>query len=408
MSPNPKNTVRDENIFQPFFDIIDSIVEIYLATVIKPFLVFHEKFYNKLNHQLRDLLDSNSDRIPTWFTANFITYFRTLLIIPCLMLLVNGYYISSAIIVLSVDFGDFLDGVVARYWVDKKKEQQNKMGMNKYTLSDESEFEPSTESSSLVTSWLTNQNNRAYGGFIDAVCDKVFVVPCWIYLLSTVPSSSIGLYWLQYIVLWCLILTEVSSGTIRFRAYFTLGTVATPKVQGLNFSSSAVKADHIGKAKQTFEMLGTTFYVLPSIFRSVGLLLLTAAVPLAYESVRRKIVKRVIYVDGTVEHLDSNVLKFWTQAKGMGSKLIVGISNGDNYKDMVLNACCVEKVDAVVTAAPEKITLSFMKKYGIDFVVCKAGQTPVSNEVLSARMCLIISEDDAIATVLESKGGKEM
>ena len=90
------------------------------------------------------------------------------------------------------------------------------------------------------------------------------------------------------------------------------------------------------------------------------------------------------------------------------SKLIVGISNGDNHKGMVLNACCVEKVDAVVTAAPEKITLSFMKMYGIDFVVCKAGQTLVSNEVLSARKCLIISEDGAYANVLESKGGKEM
>lgn len=151
-------------------------------------------------------------------------------------------------------------------------------------------------------------------------------------------------------------------------------------------------------------MLGTSFFIL----RYIGLILLTSAVPLAYESVRRKIAKRVIYVDGTVEHLDHNVFKFLTQAKGMGSKLIVGISDGDNYTNMVLNACCVENVDAVITAAPKKITSQFMAKHGIDFVVCKAGQSSVSDEVVSEKKGLVISDDGKVANILEWKGGKDM
>merc|ERR1712228_231504 len=101
-----------------------------------------------------------------------------------------------------------------------------------------------------------------------------------------------------------------------------------------NFASSAVKADHVGKAKQTFEMLGTTFFIFP-FTHLIGLLILIPAVPLAYESVRRKITNRVIYVDGTVTQLDHSVLKLWMQANGMGSKLIVGVSEGGS-QDMFL------------------------------------------------------------------------
>jgi hypothetical protein len=97
-----------------------------------------------------------------------------------------------------------------------------------------------TGSPQTLTSWQVLHWNRTYGGFVDAVCDKAFVVPCWISLLHTVPSSSY-VQIAQYITLICLILAEVASGCIRFRAYFASVAVPAPKVEGFDFSTSAVK-----------------------------------------------------------------------------------------------------------------------------------------------------------------------
>lgn len=106
------------------FALVDSIVELYLSSVVKPFVSLHEKFYSGLNKVLRKLLDDNKSKIPDWFTANFITYLRTGFVIPTLLLLAWGHSLVPSLIVILVDFGDFLDGVVARYWVDVKKERE--------------------------------------------------------------------------------------------------------------------------------------------------------------------------------------------------------------------------------------------------------------------------------------------
>jgi len=114
----------DKTLLKTIMDLVDVIVELFLGNVIKPFLKLHEKAYGALNATLRSLLDNNKDHIPDWFTANFITYARTVLVIPCILLLSWGHTVLPSVIVILVDFGDFLDGVVARYWVDIKKEQQ--------------------------------------------------------------------------------------------------------------------------------------------------------------------------------------------------------------------------------------------------------------------------------------------
>lgn len=98
----------------------------------------------------------------------------------------------------------------------------------------------STGSPHKVTPWVVAHQIRTYGGFIDAVCDKAFVIPCWIFLLSMVSDTTYA-QTLQYVVLWCLILAETASGSIRFRAFFTAGGVAAPIVEGFDFSTSAVK-----------------------------------------------------------------------------------------------------------------------------------------------------------------------
>jgi phosphatidylglycerophosphate synthase len=259
-----------------------------------------------------------------------------------------------------------------------------------------------TGSPHSVLSWTQLHRNRTYGGFIDAVCDKAFVIPCWISLLHSVPSTRY-LKIFQYLALLCLILAETASGCIRFQAYFTAGGVPAPKVDGFDFSTSAVKADHIGKAKQTFEMVGTALFILP-LTRYFGLVLLLLAVPLAYESVRRKVKKRVIYVNGNVDvaSFDNKTLKFWIQAKAMGSKLIVGIP-GENVKDMVLNACASSSVDQVIAEAPAKADLMFLEKQGIDFCISAPGQAKfATDEVVNANRCLAIGED-GVARPLKAK-----
>lgn len=210
--------------------------------------------------------------------------------------------------------------------------------------------------------------------------------------------------WLQYTVLLFLILAEVSSGCIRFRAYFTSVAVPAPKVEGFDFSTSAVKADHIGKAKQTFEMVGTALFILPWL-RYFGLFFLILAVPLAYESVRRKITTRVLYVNGgkNLDYLDHKTLKFWMQARAMCSKLMVGFpegNNGDNKKaemGKIFNALACSCVDEAVAEAPGKLDLMFLENQKIDYVISKTSDAQfVTDEVVNAGRCLQIGEDGVV------------
>mmetsp|Transcript_13866 Transcript_13866/g.23065 ORF Transcript_13866/g.23065 Transcript_13866/m.23065 type:complete len:403 (-) Transcript_13866:505-1713(-) len=394
---------------QPLFDIIDAIVELYLQFVIKPFLEFHDVFYASLNKFCRSQLD-NAKKVPVWFTANFITYLRTALIIPTLCMLSWRWWVPVSLTIIFVDFGDFLDGVVARYWVDKKKEEKAKKDEAKAKVgSDDDSFEVvSIGRPQKIASWSSNCRDKSYGGFVDAVCDKAYVVPCWIFFLSTIPGTRLRM--LQYVTLWCLILAEAASGTVRFRAYFTAQGVQAPRVVGLDFSTSAVKADGIGKAKQTMEMVGSALYALPWL-RYPGLLLLSLAVPLAYESVRRKIKKRVIYIDGADQ--GGNVachktLKFRMQARGMGSKLIVGVVGKEKTTDMVLNACACSAVDEVIAEAPEKVDLDFLTTHGIDYVLCSAGKAKdiAHDELVAERRILQLHEDGAARPIDVKSGAK--
>jgi len=207
--------------------------------------------------------------------------------------------------------------------------------------------------------------------------DKAYLIPTWISLMSTITSacwSKFGAF--QFAVLWTLVLVEVASAAIRFQAYFTAPGSDPPILKNLEFSgSSAITANSVGKAKQTFQMLGTSLFVIP-IFRVIGLVLLTATIPLAYESVRRKLTKRVIFVDGTyVDKLDHKVLKFWMQACQLGSKLCVGISTGEaSRNEMIFNACSVSVIDSVIVEAPANIDLRFLNKFHLDYIVIPAAK----------------------------------
>ena len=51
------------------------------------------------------------------------------------------WWVPVSLTIILVDFGDFLDGVVARFWVDKKKEEKAKKDAAKDKLdSDDDSF----------------------------------------------------------------------------------------------------------------------------------------------------------------------------------------------------------------------------------------------------------------------------
>lgn len=225
-------------------------------------------------------------------------------------------------------------------------------------------------------------------------------------MLSVVPGSRY-LRWFQYLTLCGLTAAETASGCVRFRAYFGSGGVPAPPVHGFDFSTSAVTADHVGKAKQTFEMVGTALFIL-GLTRYAGLLLLACALPLAYESVRRKVIQRVIYVsvDASTK-LDHKLIKFWMQMAALGSKLVVGVVGKNNNSDMVLNACAIACVDTVIAEAPAKADLMFLEKNQIDFVVMAPAQGKfVTDEVINHNRVLAIGEDSVVHPVEAKVEGK--
>jgi hypothetical protein len=165
-------------------------------------------------------------------------------------------------------------------------------------------------------------------------------------------------------------------------------------------------------------MLGTALFLLPYL-RYIGMLFLALACPLAYESIRRTLKKRVMYVimsntatTTKTQPLDHKIVKFWMQARALGSQLIVGVHTGNNSNrnsvgaDMIANACSTACVDEVIAEAPAKADLMFLEKQGIDYVVFAAGQKGVlvTDEVIAAGVCLVIG-DDHIARPLRPKDG---
>jgi hypothetical protein len=142
LQPQHHQTMGKEkkDLITVVFSAIDNVIELYLGSFIKPFLRWHEVFYAGLNKVLRKGLDDNATKIPSWFTANFITYFRTALVVPTLLFLAWEYWIVSAFLVLLVDFGDFLDGVVARFWVDRVDAGESKKERPSSPASSDNEF----------------------------------------------------------------------------------------------------------------------------------------------------------------------------------------------------------------------------------------------------------------------------
>ena len=77
--------------------MLEVIITFLVPLLLKP----HERVYGWINDTFSNLLERKG--IPTWLTANFISYCRTTLILPTIILLSNNLCIipaSSLLIVL--------------------------------------------------------------------------------------------------------------------------------------------------------------------------------------------------------------------------------------------------------------------------------------------------------------------
>ncbi len=115
-------------------------------------------------------------------------------------------------------------------------------------------------------------------------------------------------------------------------------------------------------------------------------------------------------MDGTYDNLDHRVIKFWIQAKQLGSKLFVGIispaTDSTCRNDMIYNACAVSAVDVVIAEAPQRLDLKFLNKFQIDYVaVCLSmGKHQsigmLSDEIFENKKVICIDENGVACPVL--------
>jgi len=180
------------------------------------------------------------------FTANSVTYSRTVLGILTGFLIKLDYSLLSFFMIIFHDFLDHLDGVVAHV------QKLNGAGAG---------------------------DDPVYGAFIDAQCDKiVFIFLAWSNLMC------LELKPLSIIVLLLVIVIEGCIFTIRIQNYFL------KKYGSKSLQSKSLKSVSEGKLKQKCETLGLAFYVIR--FELIGLLFLSAGVYYGFYSLRHKLTKK--------------------------------------------------------------------------------------------------------------------
>ncbi|GMH98165.1 hypothetical protein TrST_g6761 [Triparma strigata] len=395
--------------------------------MIPPILSVHTKFYNQLNTLLMNWLKSSPP--PAYFTANFVTYGRTLLLYPALFFWwcaaantsnhSQFFSLIVACIVILVDFGDFLDGVLARYWVAEKKKAGGDASVGK-------NFPNPTVSRAHL--------NNSYGAYIDAVLDKVFIAPLWIYSISTLTFTTWIPTLISFTILFSLITIEGYSAYVRTKGYFLQsGGVAMEVIEEKaeegegeggkvgedagfrevfmssakkrnGFSGGGVKADSVGKCKQTLEMMGTAMLVgFGGGGRILGLFVLNLAVPMAYESVSRKVKKRVILLG--IEEKENNLkanLKLINSVTNICSQLWVVCSPSSVFE-------LVKGVDATIAELPETVNADYLDDIGADFYLVEEGGAragKVDADVFKAGRCIVVGKDGK-GRISRGRGGKK-
>ena len=124
-----------------------------------------------------------------------------------------NFAVHSCLLILIVDFGDFLDGVVARYCLEitgKKLEKKPKPQITDGTVSDSSDegFHVVSTGSSHSTVSLAGRYPR------DLKMMEVSSTLSWVCIYCIYFSRGIKYVAFQFAVWWTLVLVEVASAAI--------------------------------------------------------------------------------------------------------------------------------------------------------------------------------------------------
>lgn len=349
-----------------------------LALALSPVLSLHDKFYGALNKTLEGVLDAVGDNVPSWFTADFVTWARSTLLVPTLLLIAFGQGLLPGVLILLVDFGDFLDGVVWRWWAKRSAANLPSGGAPVLPPSVASLSDSDLSYDVAYESYVAARRSSQWGQYFDAVADKAYLVPVWIALATRGENAS---SFIAFSILLALAAIEAFSAAIRTKRYVSDPGLAAPVPVAGADNDSGVRSDHLGKCKQTLQMLGSAGACAGNGYLAylgtwyVGIALLLLAIPLAVESVRRKLVARSLLLPLQVQSgsLDTQALKIISAASSLGSRLTVGVIAHDPIaiKEGMDLLALHPNVDAVVPLLHSDIELSdsFMDSFGFDVLV---------------------------------------
>jgi phosphatidylglycerophosphate synthase len=206
----------------------------------------HDKYHKFISDIFSPLVSKIPRKIYNFnvFTANNITYFRCVMGLMINVLLKYNYNYSCFYLIFLHDFLDHLDGIVARV--------QTKNGVNK-------------------------NDDKDYGAFIDAQCDKVVFTSISFALILFRKINKPTL-----IILIATIILEVSIFIIRIQNYY---------FNKNNKNKKKLNAVSEGKLKQKCETLGLCF--LSINYYKTGSVFLLFAIKYGIKSLIYKLTKNL-------------------------------------------------------------------------------------------------------------------
>lgn len=206
----------------------------------------HDKYHKFISDIFSPLVSKIPRKIYNFnvFTANNITYFRCVMGLMINVLLKYNYNYSCFYFIFLHDFLDHLDGIVARV--------QTKNGVNK-------------------------NDDKDYGAFIDAQCDKVVFTSISFALILFRKINKPTL-----IILIATIILEVSIFIIRIQNYY---------FNKNNKNKKKLNAVSEGKLKQKCETLGLCF--LSINYYKTGSVFLLFAIKYGIKSLIYKLTKNL-------------------------------------------------------------------------------------------------------------------
>lgn len=118
-------------ILTKLFSLLDSIVELYLDTSLKPIASAHQACFSKVDALLCKLVDNHKEHIPGWVTVGFLSHGRLVVLLPTVLLLSLDNTIVPSLLILAVASIDILKVHVSLHWQNTEKIASNKVEKEK-------------------------------------------------------------------------------------------------------------------------------------------------------------------------------------------------------------------------------------------------------------------------------------